>query len=114
MLNLSGVKRIFACGEPVDMRKSFDGLIALTSHHLREDPLSGTLFLFSNRRANLVKILFWDRTGFCLYAKRLEQGRFRFRSGEITQRELELLLDGIILGGRQNRESSLHLSRGRN
>ena len=107
MLKLPEIRRVFAYSEPVDMRKSFDGLLAITAHTLREDPLSGTLFLFSNRRRNLVKILFWDRTGFCLYAKRLEQGRFSFRNGELSGRELELMLDGIALGGRQRRRNAV-------
>lgn len=108
MLMLSEAGRVFAYSEAVDMRKSFDGLIAITAQTLREDPLSGTLFLFSNRRRTLVKILFWDRTGFCIYAKRLERGRFRFRNGDLTARELELMLDGIALGGRQRKRSALH------
>ncbi len=104
---LPPIRRVLAYSEPVDMRKSFNGLIALTRQALKEDPLSGTFYLFSNRRSNLVKILFWDRTGFCLYAKRLEQGRFRFRSGEISTRELGLMLDGIALGGRHGSKVAL-------
>jgi len=110
MLKLHEVRRVFAYSEPVDMRKSFDGLLAITAYTLREDPLSGTLFLFSNRRRNLVKILFWDRTGYCLYAKRLEQGRFSFRNGDLSGRELELMLDGIALGGRQRRRNTVRNS----
>jgi len=104
---LPPMRRILAYREPVDMRKSFNGLLALTAQVLKEDPLSGTFFLFTNRRRNLVKILFWDRTGFCLYAKRLEQGRFHFRAGELSARELELMLDGIALGRRQASESAV-------
>ncbi len=107
---LPPIRRIFAYSKPVDMRKSFDGLIALTAQSLKEDPLSGTFYLFSNRRGNMVKILFWDRTGFCLYAKRLEQGRFRFRTGELSMRELELMLDGIALGGRHGKRIAVHHS----
>lgn len=77
------------------MRKSFDGLIGLTQNVLKEDPLSGDLYLFHNRRGNLVKILTWDRTGFVLYAKRLERGRFRINSNSgkniITEQQLNLL-----------------------
>ncbi|WP_298442653.1 IS66 family insertion sequence element accessory protein TnpB, partial [Ferrimicrobium sp.] len=57
-------------------RKSFDGLYALTCSTLQQDPLSGHLFCFVNRRANLMRVLYWDRSGFCLWSKRLEQGRF--------------------------------------
>lgn len=71
-----GQIRVHLYGQPVDMRKSFDGLYALTRHGLGQDPLSGRLFVFINRRATQMKVLYWDRTGFCLWAKRLEQGRF--------------------------------------
>ena len=78
-MNMLGAElgKIFAYGKPVDMRKSFNGLIALTKHTLVEDPLSGNLFVFINRRGNYVKILRWDRTGYTLFCKRLERGRFR-------------------------------------
>lgn len=84
------------------MRKSFDGLAGVVQSVLREDPVSETLFVFFNRRGTFVKILSWDRTGFCLYAKRLEHGRFRL-PGDDTQQELDeralrLILDGIPLG----------------
>jgi transposase len=95
-------KRILFYSSPVDMRKSFDGLIGVTKGVLKEDPLSGDLFIFSNRKGNYVKILFWDRTGFCVYAKKLERGKFRFfgseEKSEITKEQLSLLLDGIVLG----------------
>ncbi len=67
--------RVFVHGRPVDMRKSFTGLIALTKHALKQDPLSGHLFVFVNRRGDYLKALYWDRSGFCLWAKRLERGR---------------------------------------
>jgi transposase len=87
-------------GQPVDMRKSFDGLYALTRQGLRQDPLSGRLFVFINRRATHMKVLYWDRTGFCLWAKRLEQGRFLSDWRQVTTQEmdwtgLKLLLEGI-------------------
>jgi transposase len=98
------VRRILAFSEPVDMRKSFDGLIGLVQGSLREDPLSGTAFVFFNRRGNYVKLIYWDRTGFCLFAKRLENGRFTLpgdgRKQELSERALLLLLDGISLGRR--------------
>lgn len=95
-------RRILAYSEPVDMRKSFDGLVAVVQNALGEDPLSGSLFVFFNRRGNHLKLVTWDRTGYCLFAKRLEQGRFRLPSGERTQeiseRAFRLILDGIVLG----------------
>ena len=71
-----GQIRVHLYGQPVDMRKSYDGLYALTQHELRQNPMTGQLFVFINRRATQMKVLYWDRTGFCLWAKRLEQGRF--------------------------------------
>ncbi|MFW8566118.1 IS66 family insertion sequence element accessory protein TnpB [Orrella sp. 11846] len=87
-------------GQPVDMRKSFDGLYATVRHAMQLNPLSGALFVFINRRANQMKVLYWDRTGFCIWAKRLERGRFISNWNEITSREidwtaLKLLLEGI-------------------
>jgi transposase len=84
------------------MRKSFDGLVGVVQSVLREDPLSGTLFVFFNRRGNYLKLVYWDRTGFCLFGKRLEHGRFRLPQGdekqELSERAFSLLLDGIVLG----------------
>jgi transposase len=87
-------------GRPTDMRKSFDGLYALTRHELGQDPLSGHLFVFINRRGTQMKVLYWDRSGFCVWAKRLEQGRFvsdwrRVATCEMDWTGLKLLLEGI-------------------
>ena len=94
------VGRILAWNAPVDMRKSFDTLIALTRGLLQEDPLSGTLFVFINRRQTHLKMLMWDRTGFVVVAKRLERGKFSFcgeeGKREICDKELELLMDGVL------------------
>ena len=104
MWGATGVRRILAYGEPVDLRKSIDGLVGLVKSVLAEDPLSGSLFVFLNRRGNYVKLVYWDRTGFCLFAKRLEQGRFRLpaaaRKQELSAQVFQLLLDGIALGQR--------------
>lgn len=98
-------RRILAYNEPVDMRKSFDGLIAVVQSVLQEDPLSGTLFVFFNRRGNYLKLIAWDRTGYCLFAKRLERGRFQLPAGdakqELSDRAFALILDGIVLGRRR-------------
>ena len=85
------------------MRKSYDGLYALTRNTLHQNPLSGHLFVFINRRATQMKVLYWDRTGFCLWAKRLERGRFLAHGrGAVTQEMdwtgLKLLLEGIEPG----------------
>jgi transposase len=99
-------RRIFAYTEPTDMRKSFHGLLALVQQVFRqEDPYAGSLFVFVNRRGNFLKAIVWDRTGFVLYAKRLERGRFVFpseaTSQELSERALRFLLDGIPLGRRR-------------
>jgi transposase len=100
----SEVRRILAYRHPVDMRKSFDGLVALVQNTLRDDPLSGSMYVFTNRRHTLVKAVYWDRTGFCLFAKRLEHGRFVVpgdaETFELSERAFRLLLDGILLGTR--------------
>ncbi len=96
------VRRILAYRHPVDMRKSFDGLVSLVRNELSEDPLSGSLYVFINRRGNYVKSVYWDRTGFCLFAKRLERGRFVLpgdaETFELSEKAFRLLLDGIVLG----------------
>jgi transposase len=101
----SAPRRILAYNEPVDMRKSFNGLVALVQSVLDEDPLCGSLFVFFNRRGNYMKLVTWDRTGYCLFAKKLERGRFRLPTGEvkqeITEQAFRLILDGIVLGRRR-------------
>ena len=101
----SAPRRILAYSEPVDMRKQFNGLVALVQNVLHEDPLSGCLYVFFNRRGNYLKLVAWDRTGYTLFAKRLERGRFRLPSGEskqeISERAFRLILDGIVLGRRR-------------
>ena len=101
--------RIFLAVGPADLRRSFDGLAAMAREVIREDPLSGHLFVFSNRRRDRVKVLFWDRSGFVLWYKRLEKGVFRFPSAEagsveVEAAELMLLLEGIDLAGSRRRE----------
>ena len=112
-----GPRRILAYRHPIDMRKSFDGLIGSVQGQLQEDPLSGTLFVFFNRRGNYLKLVYWDRTGFCLFAKRLERGRFTLSGDamkqELSPRAFELILDGIALGGRRaHRVETVHDVRG--
>ena len=100
--------RVFAYGAPVDMRKGFEGLSAIVRQGFGRDPLSGDLFLFANRHRKRAKVLHWDGTGLCLYAKRLEKhGRFAClwrddarREIELTTTELALFLEGSDLVGR--------------
>jgi len=111
MLTLPPSVRIFLCLSPADMRRSLDGLAALTREILREDPLSGHLFVYFNRRRDRAKILFWDRSGLCLYYKRLEKGTFRLSAfedpqssrAEIESAELALILEGIELADAKRR-----------
>jgi len=96
MLSLPPAVRIFVARGAVDLRKSFDALAALVREVLKQDPLSGHLFVFLNRRKDRLKVLYWDRAGFCLFYKRLEQGSFRHPEREqIEVRELMLVLEGM-------------------
>jgi transposase len=92
--------RIWCATTPTDLRRGFDGLAALVRTQLRGDPLSGHLFVFFNRRADRLKVLYRDRDGLCLWYKRLEQGRFHFPAAdadslELTPGQLQMILDGV-------------------
>ncbi len=98
---------VWAYGAPADLRKGFDGLSALVSQGLGQDPLSGDCYLFVNRTRKRAKVLLWDGTGLCIYAKRLERGRFAClwrdaaaRVVRLTMSELQLFLEGSTLVGR--------------
>jgi len=96
MLSLPPSVRVFVCTGSTDMRKSFDGLCALVQTVVKQDPFSGHLFVFLNRRRDKVKILYWDRSGFFLLYKRLEEGTFGMpEREEIGARELMMVLEGI-------------------
>ena len=97
---------VYAQGAPTDMRKSFDALSALVTQVLKRDPLSGDLYLFASKNRKRAKVLMWDGTGLCVYAKRLEQGRFAClwespasRELRLTMSELQLFLEGSELVG---------------
>ena len=99
--------QVFAYTRPTDMRKGFDGLCALVMQGLQRDPLSGDVFIFVSRDRIRAKTLQWDGTGLCLYAKRLERGRFAslWRAEDeapitLTISELDLFFDGSMLVGR--------------
>jgi transposase len=76
MLNLSAATHVYVATQPVDLRQSFNGLFGCVQQQLRQDPLSGHLFVFCNRTRNRLKILVWDGSGLWVCAKRLERGRF--------------------------------------
>jgi len=95
----AGVRVYLAMG-PTDMRKGIDGLAMLAQEILKQDPFAGHLFAFRGRQGHLVKVLYWDGQGFCLFAKRLEKGRFVWpisREGVavLTPAQLAMLLEGI-------------------
>ncbi len=92
--------RVHRYGKPTDMRKSYDGLQALARHAMSRDPLDGALYIFVNRRGSQMKCLYFDRSGFCIWGKRLETGRFISNWRKVTTREmdwteLKLLLEGL-------------------
>lgn len=100
MLTLASGSRIYLALAPVDMRKGFDGLAAQVQQALRRDPFAGQLFLFRSRRGDRLKVLWWDGSGLCLFAKRLERGRFVWpavREGVITltSAQLAMLIEGL-------------------
>lgn len=95
-----GQVRVYVYGEPVRMNLSFDGLYGLTKNRLGRDPLDGNLYAFINRRATQMKVLYFDRTGLCVWSKRLERGRLvddwgLMRTREMDWTGLKLLLEGI-------------------
>jgi transposase len=101
MLSLSASTRIYLYRAACDMRKSFDGLCGIIRSELSQDPLSGSLFVFCNRRRNMVKLLYWDCDGLAIWFKRLERGSFSLprmdaTDGRIDRRELSLLLEGVV------------------
>ena len=102
MLNFPPSVRIWLGKAPVDLRRSFDGLAEQVRQHLHEDPLSGHIFVFRNKRGDRVKLLYWDEDGYVIVYKRLEAGVFRWPAtaegqASVTLRaaELAMLLDGI-------------------
>lgn len=108
MFGLSAAVRVYFAKAPADMRKSFDGLSSLVASVLELDPLSGHLFVFVNKRRDRIKILYWDRDGLAVWAKRLECGTYRLPDAtagriEMTTAELAALLAGIDLNTARRR-----------
>lgn len=105
MLTIPAAVRIYLAPGATDMRKAMDGLAALVSGTLRQNPLSGHLFVFANRRRDRLKILVWDRDGYWVLFKRLEAGTFRWPPADETapvvmsSRDLMMILEGVDLGG---------------
>jgi transposase len=114
MFGLGPATRIYVGVEAIDMRKGYEGLFGLVRDHLGEDPLSGHLFLFTNRDKTRMKALFWDGTGLWVCAKRLEKGRFGWpvmkgdeRSVRMRPEELAMLVNGLDLAQAQLRKNWL-------
>ena len=97
---------VYAYGAPADLRKGFDGLTALVTQGLRRDPLSGDLYVFANRTRKRAKVLLWDGTGLCIYAKRLERGRFACLWRDDGTKTLRLTLSWSLLCSSAYRLSS--------
>jgi len=115
MMHLPASVRVYLCTSACDMRRSFDGLHALVTQSMQLDAFGGHLFVFSNRRRDRIKILYWDRDGFAVWAKRLEEGTYAMpfhdsgatdgdKRQEITAAELSALLSGIDLSQAKRRK----------
>jgi transposase len=100
VIGLASGVRVLIATKPVDFRKGMDGLAAVVKEHLRADPFSGAIFVFRSKRADRVKLIVWDGSGLCLFAKRLEQGTFRWPKIEdgtmrLTPSQLAALIEGL-------------------
>ena len=114
MIATSVQTKVYLTRHPTDMRKSFDGLSGLVREKLREDPLSGHLFLFCNKPRNRLKVMYWDGNGLWVCAKRLERGRFSWpvaRDAEgmgaavtISQEDLAMLIGGIEMARTEHKQ----------
>jgi transposase len=114
MILLPSAVRIFLCMRPTDLRKSFDGLTGLVQECFGQDPLTGHLFLFVNRRRDRIKILYFDRDGLAIWYKRLEAGSFEMPSTaeldgvELQPAQLAMILSGIDLRSARQRKRFQH------
>ena len=99
MLTIPGNARLFLCDQPVNMKKSFEGLSGIIEQLFPGELLSGAFFIFLNRKKDHIKILFWDHDGFVIYFKRLEKGTFLWKWGDkpiLDRRGFLMLLEGVI------------------
>jgi len=112
MIALPPQVRVFMYRLPTDMRKSFHGLVALVESAVKQDPFSGSLFVFFNRQRDRIKILYWGQTGFCIWYQQLQKGTYQLpdeksleaqQTIEVTRLQLSLMLDGIDLASVRQR-----------
>ncbi|MFN0068744.1 MAG: IS66 family insertion sequence element accessory protein TnpB [Limisphaerales bacterium] len=101
MLTLTTAVKLWYCPQPVDMRLGFDGLHALVASRLNADPLSGHLFIFRNKAADRLKVLYWGGHGLCLWCQRLESGRYHFPAADASSGAVEMSAAafGMVLEG---------------
>ena len=111
MLSVTNHVQIYLCTSPTDMRRSFDGLSSVVNSVMHQDPLSGRLFLFLNRRRDRIKLLYWDHDGLAIWMKRLEAGTFETPRAaadqsclELDATQLTLLLSGVSLASVKRRK----------
>lgn len=111
MISLPASVRVYLCTAPCDMRRSFDGLQGIVTSVMAMDALAGHLFVFSNRQRDRIKVLYWDRDGFAIWSKRLEEGTYAMPFGqahgqhcELSAQELSALLSGIDLTSAKRRK----------
>jgi transposase len=100
MIAVSNGLKVLVATKPIDFRKGMDGLAALVKEHMGADPFSGAVFVFRAKRADRIKLIVWDGTGLCLFAKRLEEGRFcwpKIENGvmRLTPSQLSALIEGM-------------------
>ena len=111
MIAFQSQLRVFLYRTPTDMRKSFHGLVALTESALKQDPLSGSLFVFVNKRRDRIKVLYWGQTGFCIWYQQLQQGTYQLPDAEAIEQQQTIdnlaadnaLLKRSIFGSRRER-----------
>lgn len=110
MLMLPNAVKVYVSREAINMKRSFAGLTAIIEADFKHDPLTGNIFVFFNKPANKVKLIYWDRTGFAIWYKFLNQGKFRLpniqdKLYKLSISDLNLLLEGIDLTSRQRLKS---------
>ena len=100
MLSFPSAVKIYLCKQATDMRRSFDGLAMMVHHIIKQDVLSGHIFVFRNKRGNMLKLLYWDKDGYAIWYKRLEKGTFSWSTNTsedslVDRREFTLILEGL-------------------